>query len=541
VSVPTTDTFFESEIRPTYVTLRDYQLRAVSRIMAEFEAGRRSTLCVMPTGTGKTVTFGYLARVMAAEQGVKTLILAHRGELIQQAADKLGELGLLAGIEKAESRALAFGDPHAVIATVQTMQGRRLATWPRDYFGLIVTDEAHHATADSYGAVYDHFRGVPHLGVTATADRGDKVNLGAVFESVAFEMTLLDAMTATEPGPYLCRLEVVQCDIGIDLRDIRTTAGDLNAADLEEALRPHVEPIANKVKQVVGDRPTIIFTPDVGSAMAIASALESIKLKAHWVSGDDSERDRKVAEYKAGKVQFLVNCNLLTEGFDAPATAAIVLCRPTKSRALYAQMVGRGTRLSPGKQNCLIVDFEWICGRHQLVKPVELLSSRLTADDEDEAALRRRAQAKLDSGQESDLLAAIEQTKRDMEKEAERKALRLSVAERSVNGRTVRYDPLAGYQAVGLPTRFPREIRPMPASEKQVAALRKMGVVVGDDITKKRASMMLDVLCARIDAGKASFKQVNWLIANGVSPAEAHEMSFDGAKEYLSRLWNKGA
>jgi len=524
------------EIRPTPISIRDYQLDAVTAIRKRFEAGDRSTLLVLPTGTGKTITFGYLVRRMVVDEGARALVLAHRGELIQQAADKLYELGLTVGVEQAASRARSMGEPHAVVATVQTLQERRLQSWPRDYFDLIVTDEAHHAVADSYRKVYDHFGNARHLGVTATADRGDRINLGEVFESVAYEMSLLDAMTASAPGPYLSRLTVVQCDLPIDLSAIRTTAGDLNAADLEEAIKPHVEMIANAIKQEVGDRPTLVFCPDVGSASAIASACSSIFLKAAHVSGNDPDRSKKISDYKEGKIQVLCNCNLLTEGFDAPHTAAVVLCRPTKSRALYAQMVGRGTRLAAGKTDCLLVDFDWICGRHKLVQPVELLGTKLAGDEDEDAAIAKRAQSLLKNGQESDLLDAIERA-RSEKQEADQRAIRLKVADRSLSYRRVAYDPLATFHAIGMPTHFPRESRPAPASESQINTLRKLGCAVGDDISKRRASMMLDVLVSRIKAGLASQKQVGWLIANGVEPAAAAAMTFADASAELDRLF----
>lgn len=535
-----TATLFAPElVKPTGINLRDYQERAIKRTIEEFDAGRRSTLVVMPTGTGKTYMAGSLIRQMAEERGWRTLALAHRGELIDQAADAFTNLGLFVGIEKASSRGLSLGEPHAVIATVQTLQGRRLQSWPRDYFDLIWTDEAHHAPAQSYLNVYDHFRTARHLGVTATADRGDKINLGCVFDSVAFEYSLLDAMTAPAPGPYLSRLEVVQCDIPIDLRAIRTTAGDLNAADLEEALRPHVEPIANAIKREVEGRSTLVFTPDVNSAMAIATACQSLGMRAAWVSGDDPDRAEKIRKFKDADIQVLCNCALLTEGFDAPRTSAIVLCRPTKSRALYAQMIGRGTRLWPGKENCRIIDFEWICGRHQLVKPVELLSTRMTSDDDDEAKVQKRAQELIDSGEESDLLEAIEEAGKEIEEAKRRREISIAARERNTNYRRVRYDPLAGYHAIGMPTTFPREARPLPATEKQLETLRNMGVQVNDDISRRRASMMLDVLIGRVKQGLASKKQVDWMIANGVPAEEASQMSFQDASRTLDRLFNR--
>jgi hypothetical protein len=270
--------------------------------------------------------------------------------------------------------------------------------------------------------------------------------------------------------------------------------------------------------------------------MAIATALESIGVSATWVSGDDPDRARKVADYKAGRVRVLCNCSLLTEGFDAPRTAAVVLCRPTKSRALFAQMVGRGTRLAPGKTDCLIVDFEWICGRHRLVRPVELIASRLTQEEGEEDEVREEAARLMESGEEPDLLEAIEQAKASVEEKARRRLLAVAARERTDPYRKITYDPFAGYHAIGLPAHFPPEARPVPATEKQVAALKRMGIAGAESFSRRRASAMLDVLCGRIDKGLASKKQVDLLIARGFDPAACGAMTFKEASAHIDRL-----
>lgn len=300
---------------PCRISLRPYQEEAITAARNEFKAGRRSTLIVLPTGLGKTVVFGMIAR-RVAENGHRALILAHREELIEQAVNKLDMLGVEVGVEKAASRARSLFDPDVVIATVQTMQRTRLESWPRDHFRLVITDEAHHATAASYQRIYKHFGQALHLGVTATADRADEENLGQVFESVAYELSLWDAMTAPAPGPYLSRVKFVQCDVAIDLREIRTTGGDFNLADLEDRIRPLIDTLANAIRQEVGERRTLVFCPDVGSSQAMATALASLGLSAEWISGDDPERRAKVERLQSGDIQVLVNCNLLTEGFD---------------------------------------------------------------------------------------------------------------------------------------------------------------------------------------------------------------------------------
>lgn len=523
---------FGQQLRPTDIKLRPYQYAAIGAIRDRFEAGDRSTLLILPTGTGKTVTFGYYAHTLARE-GKRTLILAHRSELIDQAAETLSRLGLEVDVEKAESYARTFGDPHAVVATVQTLQRKRLESWPRDYFDLVVTDEAHHATADSYGNIYRHFD-ANHLGVTATADRSDDDHLSAVFDSVAYELTLWEAMTAEAPGPYLSRLRFIQCDVGIDLRAIRTTAGDLNAGDLEEAIRPHVETLANAVKQEIGDRRGLVFTPDVGSAQAMASAFESIGVSARWVSGDDVDRRTKVAAYKAGEFQLLCNCALLTEGFDAPETAAIVLCRPTKSRSLYAQMVGRGTRLAPGKTNCLLIDFNWLTVKHDLVKPYELFDSSRTGDEEQKVSRELVDRAAKTEADGADLLEIVEQAREEAKRRIE---LRVKTRERAVAYRRVSYDPLSAMETLGIPVRQEAQSLIGTATDRQKSTLARFGVDQVETLSRRRASVLLDQCIGRSKAGLATFKQVSHLIRNGVEPDQARAMTVKAASAFLAEIW----
>lgn len=516
---------------PLKVKLRPYQDDAIDAVDGEFAAGRKSTLLVLPTGTGKTITFGMLAR-NRIERGGRVLVLAHRGELIDQAINKLDLLGVEAAVEKADQRARATFEPDAVVATVQTMQRKRLESWPRDHFDLIVTDEAHHATAATYRSIYRHFSGADHLGVTATADRADEESLSKVYESVAYEMSLWGAMTAEDPGPYLCRLKFVQCDVDIDLRDIRTTAGDFNLGDLEARIAPMVETLANAIRQEVGDRKTLVFTPDVGSAQAMASALRSLGLEAEWVSGDDRDRAGKVAKLHSGEIQVLCNCALLTEGFDCPDIAAIALCRPTKSRSLYAQMVGRGTRLAPGKPDCLLVDFNYLTAKHDLVRPVELFdTSRVDPE------ILKIAQERADRDPGTDLLDAVEKAK---DEHARRQVLRIKAREREVKYRRVSYDPLAVYETFGLPVRGSRDATLRPATEGQVRYLNGFGVTDAANLSKTKASTLIDYLADRRKRNLATLKQVSWAIAKGVPPEEARQLTFPQASALLDQLFKQG-
>lgn len=531
----------ETALGPCTIEPRGYQIDAIDAIRREFIAGKKRTLLVLPTGTGKTVTFGTVAR-RVVEKGGRALVLAHRGELIDQAADTLDRLGIPLAIEKADQHARALFDPPCVIATVQTMQKDRLATWDPDHFRMIIVDEAHHATAATYQRILDHFTGALVLGVTATADRADEDRLADVFDSVAYEMSLWDAMEAAPPGPYLCRLKVVQCDVDIDLRDIRTTGGDYNQADLEAVIGPLVEVLANAVRQEVGSRQTLVFTPDVGSAQAFAAALcgdratGGMGLAAEWISGDDPDRDQKIKRFKCGDTQILSNCALLTEGFDAPNTAAVVLCRPTKSRPLYAQMVGRGTRLAPGKDDCLIIDFNYLTSKHDLVKPIELFDT--TNTDDEVLAIAKEITSK-EKG--VDLIEAVARAEEEHQK---RQILRVQAREREVRYRKVVYDPAAVADVLGLVTRgsnAPSDAHHPRATPKQVQILTKFRVEGAAAMSHRRAKKLIDALIERAQLNLATHKQVAWLLKNGVDPATARNMNFAEASAELDRLFGKSA
>lgn len=324
------------ELGPNTLSPRPYQTAAIEAARAEL-AKHRSTAIILPTGVGKTVVFAFASR-RCVEKGGRALVLAHREELITQAANTLERAGLFPGVERADSHARSAFEPNVVVASVQTLHAKRLQTWDPDYFRLIVVDEAHHATAKSYQRIIKHFRRAKLLGVTATPDRADDDSIASVFDSIAYEMTIWQAMTAEAPGPWLCPLKVVRCETPVDLRGIKTTGGDFNLGDLESRIGPAIETLANAIAAKVGDRQTIVFTPDCGSASAMATALQSLGFEADYVWGDSPDRAAKVRRYQEGHTRILVNCALLTEGFDAPHTSAIALCRPTKSRPLYSQM-----------------------------------------------------------------------------------------------------------------------------------------------------------------------------------------------------------
>lgn len=347
-------------------TLRPYQQQARERIHAEWENGHTRTLLVLPTGTGKTIVFASVAADQV-RAGHRVLILAHRGELLEQAADKLQRsTGLVSAVEKADATCLNTWF-RVVVGSVQTLQRTaRLERFSHDYFGTIIIDEAHHAITDGYRRILDYFGSARVLGVTATPDRGDMRNLGEVFDSLAFEYKLTDAI---KEG-YLCRIMAQTIPLKLDISSVTMSGGDYAVGDLGTALDPYLEQIAAEMAQRCKGRKTVVFLPLIKTSQKFRDLLNSHGFRAAEVNGQSTDRKEVLADFDAGKYNVLCNSMLLTEGWDCPSVDCVVVLRPTKVRSLYSQMVGRGTRLSPGKSDLLLLDFLWMdllqpCGRHR--------------------------------------------------------------------------------------------------------------------------------------------------------------------------------
>ena len=349
------------------MNLRPYQQACVSAVESGWDDASRQ-LVVVPTGGGKTVIFSALAASMDVR---RTLILAHREELIEQAADKLHRsTGISASIEKAER--WADTSARVVVASVQTLTGRRLQRWPQDHFDLVVADEAHHAISDSWQRVLRYFDGHANvLGVTATPDRGDRRNLGSYFERVAYEVSLVDLIRQGFLSPVTIRA----IPLKIDLTGVSSVAGDFDAAQVGHAIEPHLGAIAQAIKQHAHGRRTLAFLPLIATSEKFVAACRAAGLSAMHVDGYDDRRAEKLEAFARMDFEVLSNAMLLTEGFDDPGIDCLVVLRPTRSRALYAQMVGRGTRVTWGKDDLLLLDFLWMHERHSICRPASLVAS----------------------------------------------------------------------------------------------------------------------------------------------------------------------
>ena len=344
--------------------LRPYQQQAKDAIFSEWENGIKKTLLVLPTGCGKTIVFAKVAEE-CVKGGSRVLILAHRGELLDQAADKIGKsTGLGCATEKAEQTCLGSWF-RIVVGSVQSMmREKRLNQFPNDYFNTIIIDEAHHCISDSYQKVLRHFPDAEVLGVTATPDRGDMQNLGTVFESLAYEYTLPKAI---KEG-YLSPIKAVTIPLKIDMSAVGVQAGDFKSGDIATALDPYLESIAEEMEKYCSNKKTVVFLPLVKTSQKFWDILNNHGFKAAEVNGDSKDRAEILEAFDKDQYNVLCNSMLLTEGWDCPSVDCIVVLRPTKVRSLYCQMVGRGTRLSPetNKDHLLLLDFLWHTERHDL-------------------------------------------------------------------------------------------------------------------------------------------------------------------------------
>lgn len=335
--------------------LRPYQEEAVRAVLGALR-DNPSTLLVLPTGCGKTITFAEITRRVVVNNA-RVLILAHRGELLTQAADKIQQYAgskIRCQVEQAGERASLKSD--VVCASVQSMVGR-LSRWPSDHFKIVIIDEAHHATATTYRKILAHFSGARVLGVTATPDRGDGVGLRNVFSTVAYEYGIQEAIKAGYLSPIRQKTIMVE---GLDLRAVRRNRGDLSLADLEAQLMQDasLHGVVGPLLAERGDRPTILFATTVAHARALAELINQYvggsKLTAEAVDGTATqhERDRVVGSFVRGELPILVNCALFTEGFDAPPTACVAIARPTSSRALYCLSADTQIMTPDGWKGC---------------------------------------------------------------------------------------------------------------------------------------------------------------------------------------------
>lgn len=353
------------------LTLRPYQEEAVAAVEAAWSSGTVRPAVLMSTGLGKTVVFSHLicrALPDLVEKGQRVLVLAHRSELLEQAAEKIRAAcpAATVGIVKGGRDESSWAD--VVVASMQTLaRPHRRERIKR--IGMVIVDECHNAASKSYRDVLTHygcFESTPTVGFTATMTRMDG-GLGAIWQEVCFQR---GTPWGIEEG-YLvpARGLSVQVD-SFNLANTRVTAGDLNAGDIADALMESdaFKLITEAYLEHAADRPGIVFMPNVETATAMDTWFNGAGVRSELITGgmSDAARAEAYRRYRDGATQVLTSVMVLTEGFDAPHTSCVVVARPTLSPGLWTQMVGRGLRLHPGKDDCLVMDVSGAAQRHSL-------------------------------------------------------------------------------------------------------------------------------------------------------------------------------
>lgn len=500
------------------MNLRQYQADAIRATQQGWDHYQRQ-LMVVPTGGGKTIIFSKLAEQTKG----RTLILAHREELVLQAIDKLYKsTGIQAGMLKGMDSNAHHGH-ETVVGSIQTVINR-LDRWPSDHFELIVCDEAHHAVSKSWQKALTHFD-AKVLGVTATPDRGDKRNLGEYFENVSYEVTLLELIR----DGFLVPITVKTCPLQIDMDGVSQSKGDYDSADLDEVLRPYMSAIIDQILEHAKGRKTLVFLPLIATSKLFAMIANEKGLFAEHVSGISEDRKQVLKRFATGETNLLSNAMLLTEGYDEPSVECVVILRPTRSRSLYSQMVGRGTRLNEGKGNLLLLDFLWMHQKHNLVRPAHLISK-----DEEEAqlmiALSEVESQSKGGGQDLEELAETAREEREnkirrmIAERAHEESVTIDAMEFCANMGDMEaadWEPTMKWHSQGIST-------------KQAAILKKAGVNMSTVRGKGHASKLIDVYFKYQNNRPATPKQRSYMARMGHPNSE--NATAKDAKEFFNSL-----
>lgn len=509
--------------------LRPYQQEAKAAIFREWE-DVQSTLLVLPTGTGKTVVFAKTAEDCVRQRG-RVLILAHRGELLDQAQDKIGKVtGLGCSVEKADQTCIGSWFRITVGSVQSMMQEKRLERFEHDFFTHIIIDEAHHAISDSYQRVIHHFPDSHILGVTATPDRGDMKEIGSVFQTLAYEYTLPQAIK----DGYLCPIKALTIPLKLDISKVGISAGDFKPGEIGTALDPYLEQIAEEMKRYCAGRKTVVFLPLIATSQKFCAILNAAGFQAAEVNGNSEDRAEVLADFEAGKYNVLCNSMLLTEGWDCPSVDCVIVLRPTKVRALYCQMVGRGTRLSPGKDHLLLLDFLWHSERHELCRPAHLIcenaetAAQMTADLTEKAGHEVDVAEAAQTAEEETIAKREEALTKQFEKFKTRKRnlvdpLEFAISAQQLN--LLNYQPTFGWECA-------------PPSQTQMQALENRGIDPNKVQTAGMAEQVLRAAGQRQNAGLCTAKQIARLERYGFR--NVGTWSFEAANSMIARIAAQG-
>ncbi len=540
--------------------LRPYQNDQVESAFREWE-DKQSTLIVSPTGTGKTETF---CAVINRFQPQRALVLAHRSELIGQAAKRLWKnFRINADIEMADQWAneQSFARSSVVVSSVQTQYaGRngnsRMHRFNPNDFGLLVVDEAHHYVSPAFKKVLDYYKQNPKLkvlGVTATPDRADEAALGQVFESVAHVYEILDAIH----DGWLVPIEQQMVSVhGLDFSQVRTAqGGDLHGADLAAVMEAeqNLHGVASASLEVIGTKKTLVFTASVKQADRLAEIFNRHRDgMADWIYADTpkDERAKILRKFSDGHTQVLVNVGILTEGYDEPSVECIVQARPTKSRCLYAQICGRSLRPLPGtvdpwptanerkaaiaespKPSALILDFVGNSGRHKLITTADILGGKLS-DQVIERAVRKAKEANAPVRMDEELDQAERDIHAEIEKQRRLEAIKRAHVKAQADFKLRSVDP---FDILHLtPARDRGWDAGKQISDKQRAFLLRNSINP-DKLTYGQQKQILVALFARMKKNECSVKQAQLLRKFNY---DTEGLTFKRASDLITELKN---
>lgn len=509
--------------------LRPYQQEAKDSIFEQWESVDK-TLLVLPTGCGKTIVFAKVAEE-CVRRGKRVLIMAHRGELLEQASDKIYKTtGLRCAVEKAEETCLGSWF-RIVVGSVQSLQReKRLSRFPDDYFDAIIIDEAHHCISDGYQKVLKYFSDAKVLGVTATPDRGDMQNLGQYFETLAYEYTLPKAIREG----YLSPIKALTIPLKLDLSGVGIQAGDFKSGEITTALDPYLEQIADEMEKYCKDRKTVVFLPLIKTSQKFRDILNTHGFQAAEVNGNSDDRAEVLEAFDRGDYNVLCNSMLLTEGWDCPSVDCIIVLRPTKVRSLYSQMVGRGTRLYPGKTHLLLLDFLWHTERHELCHPANLIcdneevAQKMTENMEEAAGCpvdieeaEKQASEDVVAQREEALAKKLSEMKRRKQRLVDPLQFEMSIQAEDLSG----YVPAFGWEM-------------SPPTDKQKATLKKLGIMPDEIENQGKAAKLLDRLNRRREEGLTTPKQIRFLENRGFK--HVGTWKFESAKSLIDRIAANG-
>ena len=602
--------------------LRKYQSEAVEAIFEAWQNFKR-VLVVLPTGCGKTVVFASVIKRLLSDPSCsrsatterltprRTIVLAHREELITQAKEKIAAIVPEADvqIEMADFKVVDYFGKKAdvVVSTVQTQcaplrsspqspvpnpqsLNRRFSKFDPNDFAALVIDEAHHATAKSYREVVDYYTDNDNcrvLGVTATPDRADETALGNVFDTVAYTYSMNDAIDDGWLVPVRQKLVKVE---SLDFSRVSTSAGDLNTAELAEVMEDekNLHGIVSPVLEICKGKKSVLFAASVKQAERLCEIINrysqpqpanpqsprpdsnpsvgcdtprpdsnpsvGCQLRANWVCGatPKDERRRRIQAFKDGEIDILCNVGVLTEGFDDSETSVIVMARPTKSRALYAQMAGRATRpaaeiaaklgevedaairrqmiADSSKPSCLIVDFVGNSGRHKLVTTLDILGGKEVDDEEIRTRARSLISEKSEQGDSLDTAEAIAEARKEVEARRAAEAKRREFVKASATYVQIDVDPFNVYDLPPVERTATDRMRHL--SLKQENLLRTRLRVNPDDLGYARSTQLLKEFFRRVENGLASLPQVKLLKHFGIEVPVRR----DEARRIIDRL-----